>query len=138
MITVMLPESKEDLPADPEVLKQFEAVVELFTQLISAREKMVGLVQDFQKRCAHEFENVMQFDETYCARVDGDSRGQQIYIGKKCKKCKLFVPREKGMPWFVCYKCGGKMERQPGFAHWGQIRVNVYKCQSCDHEHDTT
>ena len=137
LMPLVIPEEENDTPNVPEVRKQFGIVLNLWAQLNDARGELAERVKKFQSACQHEFKDVTRWDGEYCGRVDGSRRGMNIYLGRKCAKCKLFEPRRQGHPHLVCHKCGGDMERHH-IEHCADIRVHVHKCKTCGHEHDTT
>ena len=125
------------VPNTPEIQRQKEYVEHMRSRLAMAEQELKKMIEEFQRICPHDYEKIMRFDEEYCGRVDDQGRGQNVYMGKICKKCGLFEPRPKGHPWQICHKCGGRM-RHDHQELYGQDRVNIHKCQACGHEYDTT
>ena len=129
-----------EFPDTPEVNQWITTVAQLEQLLAMAKCNLEFAVKEAQEGCGrrgHDFEPVMVFDKEYCGRLDRIGKGQDIFIGRKCKKCKKYEPRSDGFPWQICYKCGGIMKHDHNEL-FGEDRVHINKCQSCGHEHDTT
>lgn len=120
-----------ELPDTPEVKEQLGAVLVLESELRVAKEELDKRVRAVQDVCRHEeWEKIMGYD--------GGAYEMDSFLGKKCKKCKLFVPRPKNaMPWEICYRCGGQMEYVGTIPGQGE-RHRVYKCKDCGKEHSHT
>ena len=129
-------EKNQELVYPPEIRQQVIWVQRIREMLAQAEQELLKMIEAFRANCQHNFEKVMKYDATYRDRLDGVGKGQDVFVGRKCKKCGLFEPRKKGLPFEVCYKCGGRMEhnRQEPY---GEDTAHVHKCQSCGHEHDT-
>ncbi len=125
------------VPNTPEINRQAGYVEDCRQRLVLAEKSLKEIVEVFQQSCEHDFQKIMRFDENYCGRVDGRGIGQDVYIGKRCKKCGLFESRPAGRPWEICHKCGGIMKWHDA-DRCGEDRVNINKCQSCGHEYNTT
>ncbi len=120
--------TEEDVPAS--ILRTF------LTMLIRQQEFMEKLAK-IQADCEHQWEKVMQYDKGYSPMVGQRATGENILVGWRCGKCKLFKPRPKGLPFKICHKCGGKMDFDRSESV-GQDRVHINKCVDCGHEYDTT
>lgn len=81
------------IPNTPEIQEQLKVVQSAQKGLQIAEQRFNRLIEEARASCQHDFEKIMRFDEDYCGRVDNRGRGQEVYIGKKCKKCGLFEPR---------------------------------------------
>ena len=136
MTTVEVKKPEREIPDSPEIKRQAEYVYDCKNRLMLAEQGLADMIARFQHVCEHSFEAVTKYDREYHGRLDCYDRGQDIFLGKRCKKCKAFVARAGGYPWQICYKCGGKMkfDRHEQF---GMDRAIVHKCEDCGHEHDT-
>ena len=126
-------ERGQDFPDTPEVSRQLDVVNVKYIELNSERQKLDMLVRALQSGCWHqETEPVMQYDPNY-RLAHANCRGMEVYIGSKCIKCKLFIPRKPGSPSEVCHKCGGDMESD-GVTPGRGARLHWHVCRSCGHE----
>jgi len=120
---------KKQIPDSPEIHRQAEYVEDQRKRLALAEKSLTRMIAEFQKNCDHNFEPVKEYDKDYWLGID--AYGMDVYIGKKCKRCKLFEPRPNGSPWEICYKCGGKME----YIHLSlETRLILYVCEVCGHK----
>lgn len=121
--------------------KLLPAIDEIESHLISLQisvDKVNEKIFKIQLVCDHIFEKVMEAStRNYSPRVNWNNYGR-VYIGKTCTKCKLYISRREGMPWNICYQCGGEMEYE-GISVIGQgYRVHSHKCKECSHVYETT
>jgi len=92
-------------------------------------------IETEQGKCQHDWKKDLWYDESYCGRVDGVGRGQNVVCGFRCKKCHAYK-KIGGMPWEICRKCGGKMKHDR--TENDGDKIFIHKCVDCGHEHDTT
>lgn len=129
---------KKEFSIDPQV-NHLLGVIEGLKNTLSVTEAELNLVVErIRTKCGeagHDFELIMEFDPNY--RTTCGSYGMNVLSGKKCKKCKIFVPRPSGPPDRVCHKCWGEMEHVGAISGQGS-RLHIYNCKKCGHEHGST
>jgi hypothetical protein len=116
----------------PDTLRNLAEYVDSAEQrFLEGKEIFDRAVRDFQKKCGdaghHFFPEILPnaYKHTF-GRLD-------LYVGERCRCCGLFVPREPGMPWQVCFLCGEPMKEE-GTEILGEVEGRVYKCTSCPHK----
>lgn len=122
---------REDLPEGEEVSLLHQRAVSVYQQLCGFLAELGERVVEIQRDCNHNFNPIREPDPHY---RQGQTLGMDVFVGQRCKECKLFVPRREGHPWQVCHNCGKNMkysERVPGQGG----RFHVYTCESCGHEY---
>ncbi len=109
--------------------------------LASAVNDIEGLlwkeIAGIQSNCQHVWSKITWCDPNYTGRLDHRDQGQHNVIkGFHCAVCNAYKPFT-GLPFEVCFLCGGKMKIDR-YEQCDGLRIMVHKCQDCGHEHDTT
>src|ERR1700744_1255274 len=99
---ILVLEDREVYPDNEELQAALDPVFAAYHQLNTARELFFRQLKKFQDSCEHQFEKIMERSL--------DIRKGKVYVGRKCKRCKLFEPKRPGNIWEICELCGGDME----------------------------
>lgn len=82
MAIILVGINRDDLPEDPKILEKYRLACILNVDLNNAKAELEKMIKEFQDSCQHDFEALKQ-----------GCPGEEVYVGKVCKKCKLFIPR---------------------------------------------
>jgi len=128
-----LPKDNSEIPDDPEILEQFKLVEEIRQQLVKAKEELVKRIVAFQNSCNHDLRRIEEFDPEYTWGLDTPRHsGDTVLKGWRCKNCCIFKPKNQGLPWQICYKCGGRMQHIDIIHDQGR-NISRHQCEKCGH-----
>lgn len=122
-------EIKRELPDDENIHRLAKHANHMHQRWQEVEVQLQEAIRILQTNCGdsgHDFE------------VEKQGRpGEEVYVGKVCQKCKLFISRNPGPRWKVCEKCGGEMKAADPIASLGG-HIFIYICKNCGHEHKHT
>lgn len=79
---------KIELPDDPDIHRQAAYVEDCRNRLALAEKALAEKIELFQRHCEHDFVEIKQYRPTIFRDLP-----KFVYIGNRCQKCGLFVPR---------------------------------------------
>lgn len=123
--------SFKDIPDTAEVRKLAQNFLEAVDALAGAKtalELEIKIVQEKCEESGHDFEPEIR-PESYAV----NDKKIDLYVGRRCKKCKVFEPRRSGAANKICRCCGEDMELKD-VERAGSGEKYTFRCKSCRYE----
>jgi len=128
-----LPKNNSEVPDNPKILEQSKLVEDIKRKLLIAEKELIRIIVLFQNSCEHDWKRIEEYDSEYTWGLDTPRHsGENVLKGWKCDKCCVFKPKNQGLPWKICYKCGGKMKHVDIIPDQGR-NISRHQCEKCGH-----